>query len=56
MPNEKVIEYAGIDFEPYFTTTIRGLNARGDATITTYVASGDVEILSVSYDYKAITE
>ena len=54
VPDEKVQDYAAIEIEPYFETTIRGLESVGNATITTYAISGNVEVPGVAYTYTAV--
>ena len=56
VPADTVVEYANTAYEPYFETTIRGLNELGDATITVYATYGGVEIKGVDYEYKAVAE
>ena len=56
IPEDMVLQYASIENEPYFMTTIRGLDTLGEATITTYVISGLVEVPGESYTYTAVTE
>ena len=54
VPTEKVLAYANTGFEPYFETTIRGLNALGNATITVMTTYGDIEIAGTTYTYEAV--
>ena len=56
VPANKVVEYANTPIEPYFETTIRGLNGVGDATITVCAVYGDIVIPGAVYNYTAITE
>ena len=56
IPDDVVVDYANTAVEPYFRTTISGLNGLGNATITTCVSSRNVEISGASYTYTAITE